>query len=205
MNQFIIIAVLIIIFILIFSLAKAFGARRKVEKEFETKGIDFLISSLKSEDPNIKEQAITKLGKIKDPRATDALIDFIKTPEVQEDEEGYFLSLALNSLSNIGDEKAKKFFLSSFQDERLGFRALIALSLGNMAQKKIKIFEAIEPLILLLKDLVEAKEGKNPEFYNEYLDWTEEALRSITEQNFGIDVAKWEKWYKENKEIYLVH
>jgi len=113
--------------------------------------------------------------------------------------------LALNSLSNIGDEKAKKFFLSSFQDERLGFRALIALSLGNMAQKKIKIFEAIEPLILLLKDLVEAKEGKNPEFYNEYLDWTEEALRSITEQNFGIDVAKWEKWYKENKEIYLVH
>jgi len=31
MNQFIIIAVLIIIFILIFSLAKAFGAKMKVE------------------------------------------------------------------------------------------------------------------------------------------------------------------------------
>lgn len=196
---------LFIILVLIYALIKSFKAKRKVGKEFETKGIDFLISLLKSEDNNIKEQAIVKLGEIKDPRSTGALIDFINSPEVKEEEDAYFLSLALNSLANIGDEKAKKFFVSSLKDNKLGYRALIAMSLGVLAQKKIKVFEAIEPLILLLKDLLEAKKGKDPEFYKDYLDWTKEALRSITNQNFGIDVEKWEKWYKENKEIYLVH
>ncbi len=205
MNIIIIIFAVIIVFFVIFTLIKSFKAKGRVEREFKDKGIDFLISSIKSGDFNIKEQAIVKLGEIKDPRSTDALIDFINSPEVKEEEDAYFLSLALNSLANIGDEKAKKFFVSSLRDNKLGYRALIAMSLGVLAQKKIKVFEAIEPLILLLKDLVEAREGKNPEFYKDYLDWTKEALRSITDQNFGIDVEKWEKWYRENKEIYLVH
>lgn len=112
--------------------------------------VDRLIQNLDSQYRELRMSSVWTLGKVKDPRALDALI-------------------------------------SALKHEDLGVRISAAEALGDKKDPK-----AISPLITGLKE--------NEETVQEAFI---KALESITGEDFGQDLSKWEQWWNENRKTVL--
>jgi len=150
-------------------------------------GLTPLISAVKS--GRYSGDAAEALGKLKDPRAVEPLIEALK------DENPDVRASAEKALEKINPkwretEEAKKWvpvFISDLKSKSLGTREAAVYALG-----KLKDPRAVEPLIEALKD-------KEPEVPPN----ADYALREITGQDFGIDPEKWQKWWGENKGRFI--
>ncbi|MGC8843937.1 MAG: hypothetical protein ACP5QS_08355, partial [bacterium] len=76
------------------------------------------------------------------------------------------------------------FLLSSLKDEDTLIRQLAVSGLVNIGKS------SVEPLIAFLRE----------EKDEIALRYAASALRAITKQDFGLDPAKWQEWWKENKD-----
>jgi len=179
-------------------LVGAFFAHSKAKKKvmLYSGGVEYLINALKDKNRNIQ---IDALGKTKDLRAVEALIAFVNSPEVREEEDGYMLSLGLNALGETENPKAVDFLIAGLSDKDWVVRCYVCPVLDRLVQKGIKDFRAVEPLIALLKHTNDMKKRKDPRYDSMFGDWVEGVLEAITGKHFGADPEKWEKWWEENK------
>lgn len=191
----------VIVLIIILTLLRHVKAKNKVREAVLRGDIEFLIEAIK--DVKMQEEALDALGKTKDPRAVDALINFVNSKEVREDEEGFALALGLQALGETENPKAIEFLISLLHDESWFVRCFACPPLASLAQRGIKVYTAVEPLIELMKDTVNMRKQKHPDLVPEFEDYVREALTTITGNNFKSDVDKWEKWWQENKDFYL--
>jgi|GEM_PF-3194741 len=172
-------------------------AKKIVKKKMADGGIDYLIQALKSGE--FQDEVIEALGKSKDPRAVSVLIDFVNLEEIRKEEDAYRLAMGLNALAETEDPKAVDFLISALSDPDLNVRCHACPPLAN---KGIKDFRAVEPLIALLKDIKDMKKRKDPLYDAIFEDWVEGTLNVITGKRFGVDPEKWRKWWEENKTNY---
>lgn len=105
------------------------------------------------------------------------------------DKDIFLHSAAVKALDNINPawretedaQRAVPDFINTLKDKDLEARRIAAWALGE-----IKNRQAIEPLILALKD--------------ENVRWdSAEALKKITGEDFGTEYDKWKNWWKDNK------
>ena len=157
----------------------------------------------------VRFEAAKSLGRIKGPRARNALIEALSDEEIRRN--------AALALGKIGDEIAKEALLkAALGDQHIRYIAvdyvknkqivdLLLIDLKNEkwsiradaaeALGKTKDINSVEPLIESLKDkdfLVRRKAG--------------EALQTIkgAEGDYlGEDPGKWQKWWKKNKDRLL--
>jgi len=159
-------------------------------------------------DPEVRKNAAEALGKIKDPRAVEPLIEALK------DKDFRVRWNAAEALGEIGDPKAVKPLIAALKDKDSTVRLYAAEALG-----KIKDPRAVEPLITALKDeysevrwhaawsLGEIQDPRAVEPLIEALKDEDSGVRlsaawsleKITKEHFGREVAKWEEWLKKQK------
>jgi len=177
-------------FLIVLSLVRRSKAKKKVLEALNEGGIEALISKLKDEDTNIVEAAVEALGKMKDPRAVEPLIEILN-----KEEDGDILVKTIDALIEIEDPKAIPPLISTLNHKDLGNRWYACQIIEKLARKGIIDYQAVEPLISILKkdSKYVIKEGFP---YNA----AEEALKVITGQDFGEDVEKWELWWDVHKD-----
>jgi hypothetical protein len=188
---------IVIVLILIADFISHIKAKKIVKEKMKDSGIDYLIKTLKSGE--YQEEVIEELGKSRDPRAVPALIEFVNSEEVKNEEDGYKLAMGLNALAQTKDPKAIDFLISSLSNPDLVVRFYVCSAIANQG---IRDFRAVEPIIALLKNIKDIKKRKDPLYDEMFENWVEQALEVITGKRFGNDHEKWEKWWEENKPNY---
>ncbi len=103
--------------------------------------VEALLAALKDEDIQVRDDAITELGKLGDRRAVEPLIALLEDPNV------YIRDNAINSLGLIGDRRAVGPLLGSLRDRNVYIRDNAITALGRLRDPR-----AVEPLITLLGD-----------------------------------------------------
>jgi beta-lactamase regulating signal transducer with metallopeptidase domain len=103
--------------------------------------VESLLAALKDEDFQVRDDAITELGKLGDRRAVEPLIALLKDPNV------YIRDNAINALGLIGDRSAVEPLLESLRDPNVYIRDTAITALGRLRDPR-----AVEPLIALLGD-----------------------------------------------------
>jgi len=178
------------VLLILFSYIAHQKRKKEVVEIVSRGGIDLLIQQLKEK---ANEETIEAPGKTNDPRAADALIDFVNSKDIKDEDDSYFFTLGLNALGKIGNDRAIDFLVSTLGlNNDMFVRDYAACVLHNIAHEKgIKIFKAVKPLVTLLVD------AKNS---NYRLEWTEGALNAITGEKFGKNIDKWEKYIAENRD-----
>lgn len=193
------IAIVLILFVVVSSYVIHLRAKKKVsEGMLHGGGVEYLINALKDKDPNIQEQAIMKLEELKDPHTIDALIEFVNSKEIREEEDGYRLSLALNALGEIEDLRVMDFFIDILGKKDWVVRYFVCPPLSKLAQRGMKDFRSVKLLVNLLNDILSLKKRKDLNYDVMFEEWVTDALKAITGQDFGIATEKWEKWCSEN-------
>lgn len=119
-----------------------------IEKLAAKKNIKGLIMALKHNDKDIRLSAIEALGKIRDSRAIDPLIQTLSQHEGLE-----IYKNAVETLVKIG-EPAFNSLINALRDNDFSIRMYAAEALGLMGDTR-----AVEPLIHALKDKVELVRG----------------------------------------------
>jgi HEAT repeat protein len=122
------------------------GARKVVIEAFVTSGqkvVDLLISQLVGE-PEVKQSAVTALGRIGDPRATEALLPLLKDDEMAV--------ICCSAIAKIGDRRAFNDLLELLGHENPAIRraAIAALnSIGHpeMARKVASMLSNENPYV----------------------------------------------------------
>lgn len=137
-----------------------------------------LIAALKDKDWNIRKGAASALGDIKDPRAIEPLIATLK----DKNQNVPVRMMVAKALGRTKDPRAVEPLIAALKDENSDVRSNVAKALGEIGKP------GIEALIAALKD--EDSEVR----WKAVL-----ALGVITGQNFGLDPAKWQEWWEENK------
>ncbi|HHT9126378.1 MAG TPA: HEAT repeat domain-containing protein [Candidatus Brocadiia bacterium] len=140
-------------------------------------GVKQLTASLKDGNLNVRFATVVALGRIKESCAIKPLI------ETLNDESKLVRQAASVALGEIGNNLAVEPLIRTLEDKEQSVRSKGAEALG-----KIKDPRAVEPLIAALKDKDSGVRGD-----------AALALGDITGQNFGEDPAKWQGWWKENK------
>lgn len=198
-------------------------AIRALGKIKDPRAVQPLMFAVKNDEyHSVREGAIWALGEIKDPRAVDVLISAlkgeIKAPSARFDTLDDWAESALSkigeravgplvavfeialkekdtntqrlaeqTLGRIKDQRAVESLIVALKNEHWQIRAVAAEVLGELRNHR-----AIAPLITALAD-------KHP--IVQYS--VEEALESITKQDFGDDPAKWKQWWDRNAEEIL--
>jgi HEAT repeat protein len=121
------------------------------------------------------------LGKIGDPRAIKVLIDIGSRVERTLEHR----KAAAGALGMIG-EPAIESLITILQKDDANLQQLAAWGLGKIGDP-----HAVEPLIPIL--------STKPFHYPHARSAAREALKSITGQDFGEDVALWQQWLEKNK------
>jgi len=103
--------------------------------------VESLLAALKDEDIQVRDDAITELGRLGDRRAVEPLIALLKDPNV------YIRDNTINSLGLIGDRRAVEPLLQSLCDRNVYIRDNAITALGRLRDQR-----AVEPLIELLDD-----------------------------------------------------
>ncbi|HOQ32042.1 MAG TPA: HEAT repeat domain-containing protein [Candidatus Hydrogenedens sp.] len=180
----------LLVFLIVLSVVRRSKAKKKVLEALNEGGIESLISKLKDKDTNIVEAAVEALGKMKDPRAIEPLIEILN-----KEEEGDILVKTIDALIEIEDPKVISPLISTLNHKDIGTRWFACQIIEKLARKGIIDYQAVEPLILILKkdSKYVIKEGFP---YNA----AEEALKVITGQDFGEDIQKWELWWEVHKD-----
>lgn len=175
---------------------------------------DLIYISKNDPKPDIRRQAVVTLGKIKDPRGLNAIIDALKyDPEDTVQIGAYEALLAWNTpemieplaaylprcqdkirreeiaeiLVKTDRERAGKVIIPLLQDKEPRVRASAAEALGLL-----KSWAGVEPLIELLTD-EDARVRES----------ALKALREIAHDSFGYDVGRWRVWWEGKKEELL--
>lgn len=82
-------------------------AARKIGSLGEGRATNLLVRALKKEqDPSVINRIIEALGRIKDPKATMPIIDFLKTELNKSNPDNTRLFIIVESLMKIGDKRA---------------------------------------------------------------------------------------------------
>ncbi len=103
--------------------------------------VESLLATLQDEDIQVRDDAITELGKLGDRRAVEPLIALLKDPNV------YIRDNAINSLGLIGDRRAVGPLLESLREQNVYIRDNAITALGRLRDPR-----AVEPLSALLSD-----------------------------------------------------
>ncbi|NIM05806.1 MAG: hypothetical protein GTO55_06090 [Armatimonadetes bacterium] len=152
-----------------------------------------LLFLLADSDVRVQWVAAAGLGAIGEKRAVPQLIRLAEPapsksgPEYRgHRSEMYMRAAALQALGDIGDARAMPVLLACLREDPPGdceptLGKCAALALGKLHDRR-----AVRPLILSLRDRLVRDEAA-------------EALREITHQDFGIDAAKWEAWWREQR------
>jgi len=123
--------------------------------------------------------AANVLGQIGDPRAIKVLIAMGSKVERTDEHR----RAAARALGSIG-EPAIETLVKMLSNDSANLQQLAAWSLGYSGDTR-----AVEPLIPLLSTI--------PFHYPHVRQAAREALRTITGQDFGEDVAHWQEWWRE--------
>ncbi|MBI3099720.1 MAG: HEAT repeat domain-containing protein [Planctomycetes bacterium] len=119
-------------------------------------------------DRSLQRRTVRLLGRLGNASATPILVEAARDPELRFE--------AVAALARCGDGRAAPLFLSVVSDRRLAPEAIAAL--GAMKETS-----AIPVLIPALRR-------------REVRDGALDALRRITEEDFGLDAAQWTRWWK---------
>lgn len=167
-----------------------------------------LISAIKDHHHQVRENVAIALGQIGDSRAVNPLLIALNDsiPLVRE-----YTAWALGEIRN---DRAAKGLVIALKDENSNVKANAAGALG-----KIGAVNAINPLITVLEDEDEIVQeyavvalGKIGDYRAvdplvslvEHQNWrvrnsAQWALKMITGQDFGNNLAIWKKWWKQKK------
>lgn len=144
--------------------------------------IEELYADLECPDIVIQRQAISRLGRKRDPAALDVLIYALKNnkdPFIRKD--------AAFAMGKIGNPKAVDALIEALNDQEPKVRCNSSWALG-----KINDNRAVQPLINLL-----ARDK-----HEEVVPAVTTALMTITMEMLGEDPNEWQKWWQENKDKY---
>ncbi|MBL7081321.1 MAG: HEAT repeat domain-containing protein [Candidatus Omnitrophica bacterium] len=186
--------------------------------EFGKPALEPIIGCLKEEDWNVRNYTAGILGEFKEPRAVEALIEImerecnfilsnkdrllisevdLKNPaKLKEFEKvsgrhAVIWSAAI-TLSRIG-ELAVEPLVVCLSDERTELQAAAARALGEIKDRR-----AVGPLIECLRKKQKRKRGSIT-LYNLHYE-AKDALRKITNEDFGESYSRWQKWWKRENE-----
>ncbi len=164
--------------------------------------VDRIKAMLKSSDPFVRADASQELGELAHPDATEPLISALTDNSI------YVRAYAAEALGKIKNTRAIDPLVAALNDEDEFVQTHIIHSLGEIRDSK-----AVTPLIDLLnseKDVVKTRaawalgEIRDPKAVDALItalndevccDYAAEALKKITEQDFGTDHEKWQSWW----------
>jgi len=148
---------------------------------YDVWGIESVTKALEDKDTYVRESAAEALGEI-GPDAKEAIPTLI---DLLQDREAYVRKSAANALGEIGPhaKEAVPALIIALGDEDSWVRVYAAEALG-----KIGVKEAVPALIGALEDEDKYVRGK-----------AVTALKKITDEDFGEDPSKWQRWWEENK------
>jgi hypothetical protein len=164
--------------------------------------IELLTAALKSTDPFVRTKAAQELGELGDPAGTNPLIRAL------DDENIYVRAYAAEALGKLKQSKAVEPLIAALSGDDEFVQAHIVQSLGEIKDPKavrpltellqgekqvvkthaaralgeIRDLKAVGSLIMALKDEV-------------CIGHAADALRKITEQDFGNDYEQWNNWW----------
>jgi HEAT repeat protein len=133
-----------------------------------------IITALRDDNLYVRAYSAEALGKIKQGKAVEPLIAALN------DEDEFVQAYVVRSLGEIGDSKAVRPLIDLLNGEKQVVKTHAAWALGE-----IKDLKAVGALITALKDEV-------------CCDHAAEALKKITEQDFGTDYEQWNNWWLTN-------
>jgi len=171
-----------------------------------------LLKTLKDKDRMTRVHAAVTLGKMKDPRAVEPLIDTLKT-----DPESWVRGAAAEGLGHVGDARAVEPIIKFIKTSE-GHREYAVLALGQIGGDK-----ATDTLLMLLndksrkiRDCAAAALGEigdrrtvprimelleDPGYQAPYSAY--DTLRKLTGQKVTGRRQDWLKWWAENREEFL--
>ncbi|MGC9003368.1 MAG: HEAT repeat domain-containing protein [bacterium] len=181
----------------------------------DPKAIEAISMFIHSQQDGLSYAAINALGNFRSPLSAEKLVPLLSDKEINMSYEARralakigapALPVLFNALkkdktlaksvslilyeAKLFDERITKdigtlsFLLSSLKDEDTLIRQLAVSGLVNIGKS------SVEPLIAFLRE----------EKDEIALRYAASALRAITKQDFGLDPAKWQEWWKENKD-----
>ncbi|MFH0924172.1 MAG: HEAT repeat domain-containing protein [bacterium] len=107
----------------------------------DLKIVDYLVTSLKDRDKNVRLTAVVILGELQDGRRIGPLIDILKDDDVE------VRRAAVEVLETIKDPRTIEPLINRLGDKDARIRQEVASALGQLRDAR-----AVKPLILLLKD-----------------------------------------------------
>jgi S1-C subfamily serine protease len=156
-------------------------ARERAERALVAIGspsVDPLIQLLLSKNEQIRWQAASMLGDLKDRRAVDPLIRAL------EDTNGTVRFIAILSLRQLNDARAVMPLIKLLSDDEWGVRSSAARLLGDFKDPR-----AVEPLIKLLSDSDRSVRGATIEALGDLKDKRAlEPLRELLKTEFITDL-----------------
>ncbi|MEN8265120.1 MAG: HEAT repeat domain-containing protein [Nitrospirota bacterium] len=171
-------------------------------QKLELSEVGLLLAALKSRDPFVRVNAVQGLGEAGDAEATERIIAALR------DDNQYVRAYAAEALGQIKQSKAVEPLIAALNDEDEFVQVYVVRSLGEIGDSK-----ALKPLIDLLNSekqvvkihaawaLGEIKDLKAVGALIAALkdevccDHAAEALKKITEQDFGTDYEQWNNWW----------
>lgn len=171
-------------------------------QKLELSEVGLMLAALKSKDPFVRANAVQELGEMDVPEGTIPLIKALKDHNI------YVRAYAAEALGKIKQSNAVDPLITALNDEDEFVQTHIVHSLGQIRDSK-----AIRPLIDLLngeKQVVKTHaawalgEIRDPKAIGALIaalkddvccDHAAEALKKITEQNFGTDYEQWNNWW----------
>ena len=158
------------------------NAAEALGKIGDARAVEPLIAALGDNDGWVRVNAAEALGKIGDARAVEPLIVALGNKDVVVREK------AAEALGKIGDARAVEPLIAALEDKTWFVRRNAAEALGKIGGAR-----AVEPLIAALgdEDSLVKREARG-------------ALSEITGKRFGMDQAKWSKWWDKNKDTFKI-
>jgi len=176
--------------------------------------VEPLISALKEENKTVRIQAIEALGIMKDKRAVKPIIELLK------DQDKKIRKISAWALGSIEDPEAVEPLINALGDDD---EEVVKSSIWSLAMIKDK--KAVYPLIEILKNRNDKLQKtsawaisiiKHPSSIEPLIGLLKETegekqiiivklLQKITGQYFGTEVEKWQEWWEQNKESFLVN
>ncbi len=136
-----------------------------------------LITALDDNNVFVRAYAAESLGKFRDARAVEPLIALLSG------EEPFVQAYAIEALAELKTDKSVDAIVAILNNGHPDVKAHAAWALGN-----IKNVKAITHLIEALH-------------YKECCNEAAEALRKITERDFGIDYQNWMQWWEHHGKV----
>jgi len=150
----------------------------------DPRAAEYLIAKFKTRSKSLREAVIGALSEFKDTRTIELLIATL------DDKNWLMRWRAAEVLGNIKDPRVFEPLIAYLKDEKNMFikgGEVAKNILGNIEDPRV-----IEPLIAALKDADKGDQW-----------WIVSTLKGLTGQDFDKNHEEWQKWWEENKEVFL--